>query len=255
MPEREDTEAESLSDSAATEMATDATDIPGGPVGLDASADTAEIVVGEDDHTSGIVDQLEAREDLVVRVEPLDVADYVVSKQVGIKRLRLQHDHTLTDEGMQVLVDQLKTVAEGHSQPVLMLEREIPEAETPSDVLHEFRARLIPEHLNLLETGSASETAALLAMIARREQTATSTARSLHQGTQAKTLAEQQEYVVASITDLGPITASTLLEHFSNVEGVVSASKADLLEVPGIGEELAERIREVVSSGYKGPPR
>lgn len=241
MPEREDTEPLRQSD------------LP--PVEPDASDDTVEIVAAEGDHRSGIVDQLKARDDLVVRIEPIDVADYMLSKRVAVNRIRLHPSHNLTDEGVQALVDQLRAIAEVCSRPVLVLEREHTAAETASPVFHEVRARLATEYLNLLESGSATQTAELLAMIARREQTSTSKSRSPHQGGQARTLAEQQEYVVASITDLGPVTARTLLEHFTSVEGVVSASEEELLEVAGIGEELAARVREVVSSRYIGPPR
>jgi Fanconi anemia group M protein len=65
-----------------------------------------------------------------------------------------------------------------------------------------------------------------------------------------KTLAEQQEYVVSSIADIGPVTARTLLEEFRTVEAVMTARKEDLLDVQGVGEVTADRIREVVGSDY-----
>ncbi|MFW5935623.1 MAG: helix-hairpin-helix domain-containing protein, partial [Halolamina sp.] len=67
-----------------------------------------------------------------------------------------------------------------------------------------------------------------------------------------KTLAEQQEYVVGSVADIGPVTARALLEEFGTVEAVMVARKEDLLEVDGIGEVTADRLREVVGSEYTG---
>jgi len=74
---------------------------------------------------------------------------------------------------------------------------------------------------------------------------------SVHGEKTAKTRAEQQEYVVSSIADIGPVTARTLLEHFGTVEAVMTAPEDDLLEVDGVGPVTAERIREVVGSEYE----
>ncbi|MEF8855995.1 MAG: helix-hairpin-helix domain-containing protein, partial [Haloplanus sp.] len=74
---------------------------------------------------------------------------------------------------------------------------------------------------------------------------------SAHGEKGAKTLAEQQEYVVSAIADIGPVTARALLEHFGTVEGVMNAREEDLLEVEGVGEVTADRIREVVGSEYE----
>ncbi|MFB6218647.1 MAG: helix-hairpin-helix domain-containing protein, partial [Halobacteriaceae archaeon] len=94
------------------------------------------------------------------------------------------------------------------------------------------------------------DTADLLETVATREQETEERAVSVHGEKAAKTLAEQQEYVVASIADIGPVTARSLLEHFGSVEAALTASEADLLDVEGVGEVTAERIREVVGSEY-----
>jgi Fanconi anemia group M protein len=57
--------------------------------------------------------------------------------------------------------------------------------------------------------------------------------------------------VVSSIADIGPVTARSLLIAFGTVEAVMTARTEDLLEVNGVGEVTAERIREVVGSGYE----
>ena len=73
----------------------------------------------------------------------------------------------------------------------------------------------------------------------------------MHGEKSAKTTAEQQEYVVASIADIGPVTARSLLEEFGTVEAVMTAREDDLLEADGVGEVTAGKIREVVGSEYK----
>jgi ERCC4-type nuclease len=58
--------------------------------------------------------------------------------------------------------------------------------------------------------------------------------------------------VVSSIADIGPVTAQSLLREFGTVEGVMTAREEDLLDVDGVGEVTASRIREVVGAGYEG---
>jgi len=92
----------------------------------------------------------------------------------------------------------------------------------------------------------------LLATIARREQETRDRKVSVHGEKSTKTLAEQQEYVVASIADIGPVTARSLLAEFGTVEAVMTAREDDLLDADGVGAVTAEKIREVVGSEYDG---
>jgi Fanconi anemia group M protein len=105
--------------------------------------------------------------------------------------------------------------------------------------------------MSVLRTEDEADTAEMLEVVATREQETRDRAVSVHGQKSAKTLPEQQEYVVSSIADIGPVTARSLLETFGTVEAVMTARKEDLLEVDGVGEVTAERIREVVGSDYE----
>ncbi|MFC6960560.1 helix-hairpin-helix domain-containing protein [Halocatena marina] len=56
--------------------------------------------------------------------------------------------------------------------------------------------------------------------------------------------------MVSSVAEIGPVTARALLEHFGSVETVMSASEEELMDVSGVGEVTADRIREIVGSEY-----
>jgi Fanconi anemia group M protein len=101
-----------------------------------------------------------------------------------------------------------------------------------------------------MQTADEEETADLLEVIAQREQDDEGRAVSVHGEKQSKTLSEQQEYVVASIAEVGPVTARALLDALGSVEAVMTAEEADLLDVEGVGSVTAARIREVVGSSY-----
>jgi len=59
-----------------------------------------------------------------------------------------------------------------------------------------------------------------------------------------------QEYVISSIPDVGPVAAERLLRQFGSVEGVINATKKELLEVDRIGPKIAEKMRMLLSAEY-----
>jgi ERCC4-type nuclease len=104
--------------------------------------------------------------------------------------------------------------------------------------------------VSVLQTEDVEATADLLELLARREQRSRDRDVSVHGEKAARTLAEQQEYVVSSIADVGPVTARSLLEHFGSVEAALTADEEALLAVEGVGQVTAERVREVVGTTY-----
>jgi len=101
-----------------------------------------------------------------------------------------------------------------------------------------------------MHTSDEDETTDLLAVLAAREQEDDDRTVSVHGEKQSKTLAEQQEYVVASIAEVGPVTARSLLAELGSVENVVTAEKEALMQADGVGEVTADRIYEVVTAAY-----
>ena len=59
-----------------------------------------------------------------------------------------------------------------------------------------------------------------------------------------------QEYVISSIPDVGPVAAERLLRRFGSVEGVINATKQELLGIDRIGPKIAEKIRMLLSAEY-----
>jgi Fanconi anemia group M protein len=68
----------------------------------------------------------------------------------------------------------------------------------------------------------------------------------------ARTLKEQQEYLISAISSVGPTVAKKLLKHFGSVEKIMTASSPQLQEVELVGPKIAQRIRELVGGDYKG---
>ena len=220
----------------------------------DEDDDTVEIVVDQRELDSAIARDLSTREGIETRLETLAVGDYVVSDRVALERKTVSDFLDTLTGGDRSLFDQVGDLSRHYARPVVLIEGEglYEERNVHPDAIRGALASLTVDFgVSVLRTEDEGDTADLLAVLAGREQTTRDRTVSVHGEKSAKTLAEQQEYVVGAIADIGPVTARSLLEHFGSVEAVMTAREEDLLDVDGVGEVTAERIRDVVGSDYR----
>ncbi|WP_338742469.1 DEAD/DEAH box helicase [Haloplanus salilacus] len=216
--------------------------------------EAVEIVVDQRELDSAIARDLSTREGIETRLETLAVGDYVVSDRVAIERKSVADFLDTLTGGDRSLFEQVGDLSRHYARPVVVLEGDglYEERNVHPDAIRGALASLSVDFgVSVLRTEDESDTADLLAVVAGREQTAKDREVSVHGEKSSKTLAEQQEYVVGAIADIGPVTARSLLEGFGSVEAVMTAREEDLMEVDGVGEVTAERIRRVVGSDYR----
>ncbi|WP_251329009.1 DEAD/DEAH box helicase [Haloplanus pelagicus] len=228
------------------------------PEGVVAAAEgddeAVEVVVDQRELDSAIARDLSTREGVETRLETLAVGDYVVSDRVAVERKTVADFLDTLTGGDRSLFDQVGDLSRHYARPVVLLEGEglYEERNVHPDAIRGALASLTVDFgVSVLRTEDEGDTTDLLAVLAEREQTTRDRAVSVHGEKSAKTLDEQQEYVVGAIADIGPVTARALLEHFGSVEAVMTAREEDLLAVGGVGEVTADRIRTVVGSDYR----
>ncbi|AZH23975.1 DEAD/DEAH box helicase [Haloplanus aerogenes] len=222
--------------------------------GTDDEGDTVEIVVDQRELDSAIARDLSTREGVATRLETLAVGDYVVSDRVAVERKSVSDFLDTLTGSDRSLFEQVGDLARHYARPVVIIEGGglYEERNVHPDAIRGALASLSVDFgVSVLRTEDERDTADLLAVLAGREQTTRDRSVSVHGEKSAKTLAEQQEYVVGAIADIGPVTARSLLEHFGSVEAVMTAREEDLLAVDGVGEVTADRIRDVVGSEYR----
>ncbi|MFB6168887.1 MAG: DEAD/DEAH box helicase [Haloferacaceae archaeon] len=216
-------------------------------------AETVELVVDQRELDSAIARDLSTREGIETRLETLAVGDYVVSDRVAVERKSVSDFlDTLLGEDRS-LFEQARALAKHYARPVLIVEGGdlYGERNVHPDAIRGAVASLAVDFdMSVLHTEDEGDTADMLAVLAKREQTTRDRAVSAHGEKGAKTLDEQQEYVVSAIAEVGPVTARSLLEHFGTVEAVMTAREDDLQHVEGVGAVTAERVREVAGSDY-----
>ncbi|ELZ31173.1 Hef nuclease [Halogeometricum pallidum JCM 14848] len=216
--------------------------------------DVVEIVVDQRELDSSIAKDLSTRDGVETRLETLAVGDYVLSDRVAVERKSVSDFLDTLTGGDRSLFEQVGDLSRAYARPLLILEGEGLYEERnihPGAIRGALASLAVDFDVSVLQTRDEADTAELLLTVASREQTERDRSVSVHGGKSTKTLTEQQEYVVSSIADIGPVTARNLLEAFGTVEAVMTAREDDLLEVSGIGAVTAERIRDVVGSDYE----
>ncbi len=217
--------------------------------------EAVEVVVDQRELDSNIARELSKRDAVETRLETLSVGDYVLSDRVAVERKSHADFLDTLLGGDRSIFEQAKDLTRHYTRPVLLLEGDgdlYAERNVHPNAIRATLASLAVDWgISVVQTRGEDDTAELIQTIAEREQTDNDREVSAHGEKAAKTLGEQQEYVVSSIADIGPVTARSLLEEFGTVEAVMTAREDDLTEAEGVGQVTAERIREVVGSDYQ----
>ncbi|MGP8336791.1 MAG: DEAD/DEAH box helicase [Methanosarcinaceae archaeon] len=210
-----------------------------------------------------IVDQREMRstvartlDSLGVNVvfKTLEIGDYVLSDRLAVERKTVDDFTSSLIDARRNIFTQVSNLARTYDKPVLIIEGEdlFTARQINPNAIHGTLASLsIDFGVSLFYTRDSEDTAALLKVIAKREQIDEKREVSAHGKKSSLLLSEQQEYVVSSISEIGPKAARSLLKHFGSVEAVMKADYGELLNVKNIGPKTAARICEVVESEYK----
>jgi len=230
-------------------------DDPDGTVATaDPSGEDTEVVVDQRELDAAIAKDLSRREGITTRLETLAVGDYVLSDRVVVERKTVSDFlDTLTGSDERSMFEQVKDATRNYARPVVVIEgRDLYSERSvhPNAIRGALASLAVDFGASVLRTEDEDETAELLRTIATREQEDNERTVSVHGEKSSKTLAEQQEYVVASVAEVGPVTARSLLAAFGSVEAVLTADTDELQSAEGVGEVTAERIRDVVGSDY-----
>ncbi|MCC2508550.1 DEAD/DEAH box helicase [Methanimicrococcus blatticola] len=209
-------------------------------------ADTREI-------KSGVLKCLDAY-GIELKTMKLDVADYVVSDDMAVERKTIADFNASLIDGKRNLFSQLVDLSRTYKKPVLIIEGD---ADLAAGQMHENSVRgallsiEIDLNVSIFYTKNEEETALLLKMMAKKEQINEKKTVNPHGKKPAKTTHEQQEYILSSISGVGPNAAQLLLHEFGSLNNIFNASEEDLCRVKGIGKVTAKRIHEVMKAEYK----
>jgi Fanconi anemia group M protein len=190
---------------------------------------------------------------LEVTLHSLEVGDYVISDRVAVERKTASDFVSSIIDPQRNLFRQIADLARTYDRPVLILEgRDFYSTQmNPASIQGALASVAVDYGMPIIPTEDQKETADVIALLVRRERKEGREPKS-HGHKTARTLKEQQEYLISAIPSVGPRVARNLLRHFGSIERVMTASEEELRKAPLVGPKIAERIRELVGGEYKG---
>lgn len=188
---------------------------------------------------------------LPVERRALAPGDYVIG-EVGVER------KTISDFFSSIitkrLFEQVGRLRETYPQALLLVEGDLAsldEYANPKNFWGAFILLHLEEGLPILFSPDQGHTALILETLYRRQQTEDRAFGLRHKPKQL-TLAQQQEFVVQGLPNIGDTLSRTILSRFGSVRQVMSATASDLRKVPKIGPVKADRIVQLLDAPYEG---
>lgn len=211
---------------------------------------TPKIIVDYREYRSNVVKNLTING---VSIEPkqLDVGDYILSSRIGVERKEV--DDYLDSLMSGKLFKQISNLREAYSRPILVLEGE--NLLTRRNINHNaifgsLASISVDFGIPVLRTNDSKETASLLNTIAKREQKEDKKYIAIRGDKTQMSMKERQQFVIEGLPNISTVLAKRLLNHFGNIKNIANASEKDLMEVEGIGKNIASDIISVLNKDY-----
>jgi ERCC4-related helicase len=211
---------------------------------------TLQIVADHREKASGVLKEL-LDLDIVTPLQQLEVGDYLLSDRVVVEYKRVPDFVDSIIDGR--LLQQLRSLR-AYRRPLIVIEGEEDlysmRKVHPNAILGMLSTIMVSYNIPLIFTKNARETASLLAMIARKEQEFTPSTLQQH-GAKPATPEELLEYVVSSLPNIGTALGKRLLEHFSTIKGIATASEEELASIEKLGPKKAKQLHDFFNQPYK----
>ena len=196
-------------------------------------------------------------EGISVEMKQLEVADYLISKDIAVERKTV--NDFITSMLNKRLFKQLSDLKENYSKPLLIIEgieeQDIYKSDRhpklhPNAIRGMILSILLEFSIPVIFTKDYIDTAQFLILLAKRQEKPAREI-SLKAKRRAFSLAEQQQFIIESLPGIGPILAKELLKKFRTVKGVINANKAELQKVKKINKKKADNIKRLLEAKYK----
>ena len=192
-----------------------------------------------------------SQKDIIVEPQQLDVGDYIISSRIGVERKTV-------DDFLNSLIDgklfvQMKNLRATYSRPLLVVEGE--GLLTKRNINHNaifgsIVSIIVDFGIPIITTRTPQETADFLSVMAHREQKEGNRAVAIRGEKTARTISEQQQFLIEGLPNISAVLAQRLLQHFGSIRSLANATEEDLCQVNGIGKNIAVDILKILNAEY-----
>jgi Fanconi anemia group M protein len=213
-------------------------------------ADKFEIVCDNRETASSVARNLSLM-GINLRLEQLSVADYVISKRVGIERKSSQDFTDSIKDGR--LFKELKVLTETYDRAILILEEDPFDNSSLNEnaIYGAITSIILNLGVTIYKTNDAKETATFLYHLAKKEQSESKSKLKLRFDKAPIETSRLMEYIIAGIPGVNALRAKNLLKEFKTLQNIFSVDIPDLTKIENIGKKIAQGIYKIGRYKYK----
>jgi len=188
-----------------------------------------------------------------VRVEFLEVGDYVVSRDVAVERKTVSDFvSTLTKRN---LFEQLDRLRGSFSKPIMILEGDVSSIPMMSSIsmnaILGALASIARRGVSVLPSPSPSATARLIASLARQERRTDQQVKVRVKPPKRDDVSEEQIFFMCGLPMIGRERAEAILRVYRTPIEALKRVDGWSKMVDGIGEAIVKRVKEVLETPFK----
>lgn len=209
------------------------------------------IVADMRESRSNITEMLRQMPNMEIELKELSCGDYMLREDFPVER-KAATDFVLSIQDRR-LFEQVAKMKGEFGRATFIIEGDIYATRSimaPDAIRGALSYLVAIEGASVLQSKNTSDTAALLAVMARHLQEGLGYQVALRGG-KPKDLRTQAQFIVEGFPGIGPGSAKTLLGHFGSIGAICSADVSMLRGAPGVGEKTAKQIRNIVEVDYR----
>jgi Fanconi anemia group M protein len=184
----------------------------------------------------------------IVRMN-LPIGDFVVN-DVGIERKSFEDFISSIIDGR--IFEQANSLSASFKKPIIIVEGFGVVERIHENSFYATLAYIVSKsNVTIFRTKNEEETAKLIYWIARKEFENSGNVgfKIKEKKVNVQTI---QERILAAFPGISTVLSKRILKKFGSLKKFFNASEKELMEVDGIGEKSAKRIRKIIEEEYKG---
>jgi DNA excision repair protein ERCC-4 len=209
------------------------------------------VVADERERASGVPEEL-SKLNVRVYFSRLPVADYVLNPEIAVERKSVRDLVSSVYDSR--LFYQAAKISAAYAKPFLLVEGDSKEVENLAKNLKSFYGAIanvtLAYGLRVLYTANPRETALAIAELLDHARAKPLARMPTELPPKAKSVRQQQLYLVSSLPGVGRRLAERLLSKYGSPRRIMSLTTGELALTQGIGWKRAEKIKELMDSKY-----
>ncbi|MFX1502808.1 MAG: DEAD/DEAH box helicase [Promethearchaeota archaeon] len=188
---------------------------------------------------------------LTLKLEQLQVGDYIISERVGIERKSAQDFNDSIIDGR--LFPELNKLRENFLRPILILEGDpfIQSNISQNALYGAITAIILNLGITIYKTKNVEETAQFLYQLVKKEQSISKSSLKLRFDKAPLDTSRLLEFIIAGIPGVNALRAKSLLKELKTLQNIFQSDIPDLTKIENIGKKIAQEIYRISRFKYK----